>query len=145
MAGGHRPGPVDEPARRSRPCAAAQWAEVARAGFNDVDGLPAPGYDRALARAISVKDGPTPELWPQFSALAHVPMLAIRGENSDILSERTFAEMRARHPRATAVTVRGQGHAPLLMDAPTIDAIASFLARSDGEVYANTPALSALA
>ena len=47
--------------------------------------------------------------------------------------------------RATAVTVRGQGHAPLLMDAPTIDAIAGFLARSDGETYAHAPALSALA
>ena len=86
-----------------------------------------------------------PELWPQFTALAHVPLLVIRGENSDILSEKTFAEMRVRHPRMTAVTVRGQGHAPLLMDAPTIDAIADFLARSDGETYADAPALSALA
>src|SRR5436190_1497079 len=79
----------------------------------------------------------------QFTAVAHVPLLAIRGENSDILSEKTFAEMRVRHPRMTAVMVRGQGHAPLLMDAPTIDAIADFLARSDGETYAGVPALSA--
>ena len=122
-----------------------QWEEFARAVFNDDNGLPAPGYDPELAKAISMMDGPMPELWPQFTALAHVPLLAIRGENSDILSEKTFAEMRVRHPRMTAVTVRGQGHAPLLMDAPTIDAIADFLARSDGETYAHTPALSALA
>ncbi len=122
-----------------------QWGEFARAVFNDDNGLPAPGYDPELAKAISMMDGPMPELWPQFTALAHVPLLVIRGENSDILSEKTFAEMRIRHPRATAVTVRGQGHAPLLMDAPTIDAIAGFLARSDGETYAHAPALSALA
>ncbi len=122
-----------------------QWGEFARAVFNDDNGLPAPGYDPELAKAISMMDGPMPELWPQFTALAHVPLLVIRGENSDILSEKTFAEMRTRHPRATAVTVRGQGHAPLLMDAPTIDAIAGFLARSDGETYAHAPALSALA
>ena len=65
-----------------------------------------------------------------------MPVLAIRGENSDILSEKTLAEMRARHPRLTAVTVRGQGHAPLLRDAPTIGAIAGFLARTDGETHA---------
>jgi pimeloyl-ACP methyl ester carboxylesterase len=120
-----------------------QWEEFARAVFNDDNGLPAPAYDPGLAKATSVMDGPMPELWPQFTALAHVPLLAIRGENSDILSEKTFAEMRVRHPRMTAVTVRGQGHAPLLMDAPTIDAIADFLARSDGETYAGVPALSA--
>ena len=122
-----------------------QWDQFARAVFNDDNGLPAPGYDRELAKAISMMDGPVPELWPQFTALAHVPLLALRGENSDILSEKTFAEMRNRHPRMTAVTVRGQGHAPLLMDAPTIGAIADFLARTDGEVFANTPALAALA
>jgi pimeloyl-ACP methyl ester carboxylesterase len=121
-----------------------QWEEFARAVFNDDNGLPAPSYDPELAKAISMMDGPMPELWPQFAALTHVPLLAIRGENSDILSQKSFAEMRARHPRLTAVTVRGQGHAPLLMDAPTIGAIADFLARTDGEVHAGAPALSAL-
>jgi pimeloyl-ACP methyl ester carboxylesterase len=137
---------VTEMNRRQFPAVSAeQWAEFARAVFNDQNGLPAPSYDPELAKAISMMDGPMPELWPQFTALAHVPLLAIRGENSDILSETTFAEMRTRHPRMTAVTVRGQGHAPLLMDAPTIGAIADFLARSDGESRAGAPALSALA
>lgn len=122
---------------------AEQWAEFARQLFNDDNGLPAPAYDPALAKAISVMDGPTPELWPQFTALAHVPLLAIRGENSDILSEATFAEMRARHPRLTAFTARGQGHAPLLKDAASINAIGEFLARTDGETFALVPALSA--
>ena len=122
-----------------------QWEEFARAVFNDDNGLPAPGYDPGLTQAISMMDGPMPELWPQFTALGHVPLLAIRGENSDILSDKTFAEMRTRHPRMTAVTVRGQGHAPLLMDGPTIGAIADFLARSDGETYALVPADSAMA
>jgi hypothetical protein len=120
-----------------------QWAQFARAAFNDDNGLPAPSYDPALANAISVMDGPMPELWPQFTALTHVPLLGIRGENSDILSEETFAQMRVRHPRMTAIAVRGQGHAPLLMDAPTINAVADFLERTDGETHAGMPALSA--
>jgi pimeloyl-ACP methyl ester carboxylesterase len=115
---------------------ADQWEDVARQLFNDDNGLPSPSYDPKLAKAISVMDGPTPELWPQFAALSHVPVLVVRGENSDILGARTLAEMQARHPRLAAFTVRGQGHAPLLKDAPSIGTIASFLARTDGEAYA---------
>ncbi len=112
------------------------WADFARAWFNDENGLPAPGYDASIAKTISLTDGPMPELWPQFGALARVPVLAIRGENSDLLSEKTVAEMRARHPRLMAITVRGQGHAPLLKDAPTIAAIAEFLAHADAASHA---------
>jgi pimeloyl-ACP methyl ester carboxylesterase len=115
---------------------ADEWETIARQIFNDDNGLPASAYDPSLAKAISMMDGPTPELWPQFAALTHVPVLAIRGENSDILSQRTVAEMQARHPRLAAVTVRGQGHAPFLKDAVTIGAVASFLSRTDGEAHA---------
>ena len=117
---------------------ASQWAEFARQVFNDDNGLPAASYDPKLSKAVSVMSGPTPELWPQFGALAHVPLLALRGENSDILSAKTLEEMRARHPRLDAVVVRGQGHAPLLKDAATIGAVADFLARTDADSYATT-------
>lgn len=109
-----------------------QWAEVARAWFNeDNSGLPAPGYDRELSKALSVMDGPLPSLWPQFEALARVPVLAIRGANSDLLSEATLNEMGIRHPRFASLTVSGQGHAPLLKDAVSIMAVADFLAQTD--------------
>jgi pimeloyl-ACP methyl ester carboxylesterase len=123
----------------------AQWAEVARAWFNDRNGHPAPAYDANLARAMSLVEGPIPELWPQFGALARVPVLVIRGQNSDILSASTLAEMRARHSRLNTLTVPGQGHAPLLKDAPTIGAIAEFLAAADAEVEAEARPLHALA
>ena len=112
---------------------AEDWADHARAWFDDDNGLPALGYDPNIAKAFSLMDGPVPELWPQFGALAHVPVLAIRGENSDILSAKTVEDMRARHPRLEAFTVPGQGHAPLLKDAPTISTIAAFLLRTDSE------------
>lgn len=118
------------------------WDEVARAWFNDKAGRPAAGYDEHLAKTISVADGPVPELWPQFGALAHVPLLVIRGGNSDILSAATVAAMRQRHPNAASITVSGQGHAPLLKDAFTTEAIGQFLAETDrgrrvtGRIYA---------
>jgi pimeloyl-ACP methyl ester carboxylesterase len=121
-----------------------QWAEYARDWFNDENGLPAPGYDGKLSQAVSLMDGPAPELWPQFQALSRVPVLALRGENSDILSAKTLEDMRTRHPRLEAVTVRGQGHAPLLKDAASIRAIAEFLANVDMEAYAPAPGMAAL-
>src|SRR5262249_47401236 len=137
---------VTEMNRRQFPAVSPQqWSAFAHAVFNDDNGLPAPAFDPNLAQAISMMDGPMPELWPQFAALTHVPLMGIRGENSDILSDRTFSLMRSRHPRMTAVTVRGQGHAPLLMDTPTIGAVAEFLARTDGEIHVGAPALAALA
>src|SRR5262249_45339511 len=100
---------VYEMNRRHFPAVSAEeWAEFARQVFNDENDLPAPSYDPNLSKAISVMDGPAPELWPQFAALAPIPLLAVRGANSDILSEETLAQMRARHPRLEAMVVRGQ-------------------------------------
>jgi pimeloyl-ACP methyl ester carboxylesterase len=120
------------------------WAEQARAWFNDDNGLPAIAYDPNIAKGMSLSDAPIPELWPQFEALALVPVLAIRGENSDILSAKTLDEMRARHPRIDTFTVRGQGHAPLLRDGPTLSAIQAFLQRCDREAAAAAGPMPAL-
>ena len=109
----------------------AEWADVARQLFNEANGLPAPGYDPKLASSLSVLDGPMPALWPQFEAMKRVPLMVLRGENSDILSAATVEEMRRRHPRITTHTVRWEGHAPLLRDAHTIDSVSAFLAGCD--------------
>ena len=112
--------------------AEAQWAELARQYFNDDNGLPSPAYDPALGKALAQMQA-IPELWPQFAALAKVPMLVLRGEHSDILSTATLEAMRQRHPHLETVTVSGEGHAPLLKDAHSIGAIADFLQRTDAE------------
>jgi len=108
-----------------------EWEDIARQWFNERKGKPAPGYDVAIANAFSVLDGPVPTLWPQFEALKRVPLLVLRGENSDILSAETVDEMRRRHPAFSSVIVRAEGHAPLLRDAPTIEAVRRFLSATD--------------
>jgi pimeloyl-ACP methyl ester carboxylesterase len=57
-----------------------------------------PRYDPKLADVLKGVDmaRPLPTLWKEFDALASVPVLVIRGANSDILSEQTVAEMRSR-------------------------------------------------
>jgi len=107
------------------------WDAIARQLWNVNNGRPAAGYDPKVARSLSVLDGPVPKLWPQFEALKHVPLLVVRGANSDLLSETTVVEMLRRHARAEAHRVPNEGHAPLLRDAPTLERIAAFLAQSD--------------
>ncbi|MDX2264149.1 MAG: alpha/beta hydrolase [Hyphomicrobiales bacterium] len=110
-----------------------EWAEIARQWFNEEKGRPAPGYDNNLAKALEEIDvsKPMPEMWPHFQSLQRKPVLVLRGENSDLLSAKTVADMAARHPRLVAVTVRGQGHAPLLRDRFTQRVIADFLRDAD--------------
>lgn len=108
-----------------------ECVEIAKQWFNEHKGRPAPGYDPALSNALSVLDGPIPALWPQFEALKRVPVLVLRGENSDILSSETVEEMRRRHTAFASHVVKAQGHAPLLRDAETIETIAQFLAATD--------------
>lgn len=112
-----------------------ECVEVARQWFNDHKGRPAPGYDPALSNALSVLDGPIPALWPQFETLKRVPVLVLRGENSDILATETVTEMARRHPALSSFTVPAQGHAPLLRDDETIGAVAEFLAATEASEW----------
>jgi pimeloyl-ACP methyl ester carboxylesterase len=111
----------------------AEWEEMARAIFDERKGRPVRAYDRRLARAVGRIDLSrlVPDLWPQFIALGQVPALVIRGANSDVLSAETMEAMIERHPNLRTVTVPDQGHAPLLKDQDTVEAIASFFAAND--------------
>ena len=106
------------------------WEEAAHAWYNEKDGRPTAGYDPKIAKSVSVTAG-IPELWPQFMALSNVPTLAVRGENSDILSAATLKEMLIRHPNCASLVVAGQGHAPLLKDQLSIQAVARFVAAAE--------------
>jgi pimeloyl-ACP methyl ester carboxylesterase len=109
----------------------AEWEEVARAWYNEANGKPVPGYDRRIAKTLATGGGAIPQLWPQFAALARIPVLVIRGQNSDILSAATFEQMQVRHPDCAGLIVDRQGHAPFLKDAPTIAAIEAFLSAAE--------------
>jgi pimeloyl-ACP methyl ester carboxylesterase len=95
---------------------AEQWLAAARRAWQMKDGALVPTYDVRLARTLASVDieRPIPPLWNQFDTLADVPMLVIRGGNSDILSLETVAAMRARREQMEVIEVADQGHAPLL-------------------------------
>ncbi len=69
---------------------------------------------------------PEVDLWPLWAAVKQ-PALILRGAQSDLLSVATLEKMVAVHPNARAITLANTGHAPALMDVPTVTAIAQFL------------------
>jgi len=108
---------------------ADDWMELGQRTFRDQGGRIIPDYDPKLAHALRDVDieRPLPDLWQQFDSLADVPMLIIRGANSDLLSPATFEAMRARRWQCDALVVPDQGHAPLLTDDETISRIGAFV------------------
>ncbi len=123
---------VRELMRRDFPDLGEAEAEVvARQLMNERNGKPVAGYDAKIGRSFSVLDGPMPKLWAQFDSLKQVPLLVIRGGNSDLLTAATVDEMHKRHPMMASITVPGEGHAPLLRDASSINHITTFFAEAD--------------
>lgn len=68
-------------------------------------------------------------LWPLFHAAGRVPMLAIRGAQSEVLSAAAFDRMAAARPDLIRLTVAGTAHAPSLDEPEARTAIDEFLAR----------------
>ena len=67
-----------------------EWTMFARRTFKEQNGSFAPRYDPKLAAVLEGIDmaRSVPPLWKEFDALASVPLMIIRGANSDILSTR---------------------------------------------------------
>ena len=109
-----------------------QWLGAAQRTWKTKHGALVPTYDVQLASTLADVDfeHPPPPLWNEFDALAQVPVLVIRGANSDILSEATVNAMRARHPNLEYVEVADQGHVPLL-EGKIVPLIIDFVASCD--------------
>lgn len=105
-----------------------QWRFYAQNSLNLTPERLRLSYDPQLARTMEKFDptAPLPDFWPQFCGL-DAPILALRGENSDLLTPEVHAEMAARHPRCQTYVAPGQAHAPLLLDYPTLERIARFI------------------
>jgi len=106
------------------------WRAWAHRSYKEVGGRLVPDYDIKLATTLAELDPnkPLPSMWKEFDALAGVPMMVVRGANSDILSPATLSAMQARHPRMQSIEVPDQGHAPLLAEPEVIGKIAAFVA-----------------
>lgn len=110
-----------------------EWEFEAHGKYREIDGKLQPDHDPGLVKtltALDLRDRP-PTMWPQFLGLSNVPLLLLRGENSSLLSAKTVEKMESRRPRMTAVTIEGQGHAPMLHTAGIPQTIETFLNEID--------------
>ena len=136
-----RPGNLDEGVKILRQLFAPhfpkltpeQWFAAARRTWKTEHGALVPTYDVQLAHTLAEFDIERlpPPLWNEFDALARVPVLVIRGANSDILSAATVSAMHARHPNLESIEVADQGHVPLLEDDTLLQRIVAFVKKCD--------------
>ncbi len=114
-----------------------RWMDFARLTYRELPtGEVVLDYDPNIARSLGkVKPGALTNftLWRLFGGLKKAPLLVVRGETSDILSEKTALEMVRRHPDATLATVPRVGHAPILDEPEAVAAISDFLARLEAK------------
>src|SRR5207245_6914362 len=111
----------------------AEWLAFTRRTFKEADGRLVADYDVKLATTLAgiTSERPLPPLWKEFDALARLPVMVVRGSNSDILSPATVAAMRARRRRLDVVEVADEGHRPRLSDPQRAGRIAAIVAWRD--------------
>jgi pimeloyl-ACP methyl ester carboxylesterase len=110
----------------------ADWDAFARRTYlQDSSGRPVPAFDPAILDGLNAIDPSAvpPNLWAPWRQLGAIPILAIRGARSDILSAETLESMGARHSNLTALTLPHRGHAPMLDEPEAVAAIDDFLGR----------------
>jgi pimeloyl-ACP methyl ester carboxylesterase len=108
----------------------AQWRRLTETSTRRLpDGRVTPHYDPAMVQQFT--NHPDDYLiWPHYDAL-QVPVLCLRGAESDLVSRETTAEMLTRGPgargRTRIVEVPGCGHAPALNVPAHFDLVTGFI------------------
>lgn len=112
---------------------AEDWkAFAARTYRKQDDGTLIQDYDPAITSSLGhSRPGLMTRIamWRLFGTMKTIPMLVVRGETSDILSDKTARRMIRRNKNAGLVTVPGVGHAPMLDEPLAVTAISQFLKR----------------
>jgi pimeloyl-ACP methyl ester carboxylesterase len=99
----------------------AQWRRLAETSLRRLpDGRVTPHYDPAMVMQFTHHQDDY-LLWDAWDSL-DIPVLCLRGEDSDLLLRETAEQMRNRGPRAVVVEIPGCGHAPAL-NTPTQHAL----------------------
>ena len=105
----------------------AQWRHLTESSVRRLpDGRVTPHYDPAMVRQFVVHPDDY-ALWPDYERL-DIPVLCLRGIDSDLLLRETAEAMRNRGPRAVVVEIPGCGHAPALNTAEQFGLVERFFA-----------------
>lgn len=108
------------------PLTDAQWRHLTEHNVRrDDDGQWSMKYDPGIAAGFA---GPLADfdLWTVWDRIG-LPVLALRGQQSDLLLHATAAAMTQRGPKARLVEFAGVGHAPMLMADDQVSAVRDFI------------------
>ena len=83
-------------------------------------------YDPAIGEAFRANPIEDIDLWALWDRI-EIPVMVLRGEESDLLTREVAEEMTRRGPKASLVEFRDCGHAPALMDPAQIALIRDWL------------------
>lgn len=104
----------------------AQWRRLTETSVRRLpDGRVTPHYDPAMVMQFT-HHADDYARWPEWERL-DLPVLCLRGQDSDLLLPEVAEAMRQRGPRALVVTVSGCGHAPALNTPEQIALVERFL------------------
>ena len=106
------------------------WERLVRRNFReDAARTPVTECDPQVGEALRSAPASAGDLWSVWAQLGDLPVLAIRGALSDLLSASTLARMQCEKSNVATLTVAGRGHFPLLDEPECLAAIDTFLAR----------------
>lgn len=104
----------------------AQWRRMTETSTRRLpNGKVTPHYDPAMVRQFIVHPQDY-DLWEEYDAL-DMPVLVLRGIDSDLLLQETAEEMTRRGPCAELAVIPGCGHAPALNVPEQIALVRNFL------------------
>ncbi len=104
----------------------AQWRHLTETSMRRLpDGRVTPHYDPAMVRQFITRPDDY-ERWAEWDSLS-LPVLCLRGEDSDLLLVETAEAMRVRGPCAAVATIPGCGHAPALNVPAQLELVRRFL------------------
>ncbi len=107
----------------------AQWTLLTESSTRRLpNGWVTPHYDPAMVMQFSHHPDDY-GLWDAYDRIV-IPVLCLRGADSDLLLVETAEAMRDRGPRALVVTIDGCGHAPALNVPDQLELVHRFLATS---------------
>lgn len=120
----------------------AQWRRLTETSVRRLpDGRVTPHYDPAMVRQFT--DHPHDyDVWEHYDAI-EVPVLCLRGAESDLVLRETTGQMLRRGPGLRGLTriveVPGCGHAPALNVPDQLELVASFIERNEALATASHP------
>jgi len=108
------------------------WVQIVKGSYiKSTDGRILQNWDPKISKLINKLDFTGIDLWPLFLSLRRFPLIVVRGEDSNVLSSTTFAEMVNVIPHIKALSIPGVGHAPTLLEMIVLESLRGTLNEID--------------